>query len=63
MRNAEEIRKLSDTGIDILSDLAVIATEEKLHGDSREKQPNDKEMDWGISTWAKMRDIFARIFG
>jgi len=63
MRNAEEIRKLSDRGIDILSDLAVIATEEKLQGDSREKQRTDKETDWEISTWAKLRDIFARIFG
>ena len=63
MANGDEIRKLSDRGIDILSDLAVVATEEELNGDNREKQRNDKEMDSGISTWAKVRDLFAKIFG
>ena len=63
MRDDDEIRTLSDRGTDILSDLAVVATEEELSGDNREKQRNDKEMDSGISTWAKVRDLFARIFG
>jgi len=63
MPNGDEIRTLSDRGMDILSDLTVVVTEEELDGENKGKQRKDKETDWGISTWVKVRDIFVRIFG
>jgi hypothetical protein len=61
--NVEHLREASNLGISMLQNLAVIASEDELCGDTNGARAGNEEMVRDVTLWRKIIELFGQLFG